>query len=179
MKDPASATLAVSVDNFRRRARELHKPRVEFLSEPLQQSRQPPGVLQRHRRKYPPPDPTRTSAPLIGITIAHPGFSRPSNTAIPHHVDWRVYLRHRDLEQIIGAKLAGLAAFRLRRSGWAWTPFLGSVPIVLFSFGGGVLADRMSRQLILVGSQVVQLTCAFRWLPSSRRRGARGAAPAV
>ena len=39
--------------------------------------------------------------------------------------------------------------------------FLGSIPIVLFSLVGGVLADRMSRQLILVGSQVVQLTCAF------------------
>lgn len=39
--------------------------------------------------------------------------------------------------------------------------FLGSIPIVLFSLVGGVLADRMSRQLILVGSQMVQLTCAF------------------
>jgi len=39
--------------------------------------------------------------------------------------------------------------------------FLGSIPIVLFSLVGGVLADRMSRQLILVGSQVVQLICAF------------------
>jgi predicted MFS family arabinose efflux permease len=39
--------------------------------------------------------------------------------------------------------------------------FLGSIPIVLFSLVGGVLADRMSRQLILVGSQVIQLTCAF------------------
>ncbi len=39
--------------------------------------------------------------------------------------------------------------------------FLGSIPIVLFSLVGGVLADRMSRQLILIGSQVVQLTCAF------------------
>jgi predicted MFS family arabinose efflux permease len=39
--------------------------------------------------------------------------------------------------------------------------FLGSIPIVLFSLVGGVLADRMSRQIILVGSQVVQLTCAF------------------
>jgi predicted MFS family arabinose efflux permease len=39
--------------------------------------------------------------------------------------------------------------------------FLGSIPIVLFSLVGGVLADRMSRQYLLVGSQVVQLTCAF------------------
>jgi len=39
--------------------------------------------------------------------------------------------------------------------------FLGSIPIVLFSLVGGVFADRMSRQHILVGSQVVQMSCAF------------------
>src|SRR5579871_2116002 len=39
--------------------------------------------------------------------------------------------------------------------------FLGSIPIVLFSLVGGVFADRMSRQHILVGSQVIQMCCAF------------------
>jgi len=39
--------------------------------------------------------------------------------------------------------------------------FLGSIPIVLFSLVGGVFADRMSRQHILVGSQVIQMICAF------------------
>jgi predicted MFS family arabinose efflux permease len=39
--------------------------------------------------------------------------------------------------------------------------FLGSIPIVLFSLVGGVLADRMSRQRLLVGSQVIQMACAF------------------
>ncbi len=39
--------------------------------------------------------------------------------------------------------------------------FLGSIPIVFFSLLGGVFADRTSRQNILIGSQVVQLTCAF------------------
>ncbi len=39
--------------------------------------------------------------------------------------------------------------------------FLGSIPIVLFSLVGGVFADRTARQNILIGSQVVQLTCAF------------------
>jgi predicted MFS family arabinose efflux permease len=39
--------------------------------------------------------------------------------------------------------------------------FLGSIPIVLFSLVGGVLADRMSRQRILVGSQIIQMACAF------------------
>ena len=39
--------------------------------------------------------------------------------------------------------------------------FLGSIPIVLFSLVGGVFADRTARQNILLGSQVVQLTCAF------------------
>jgi predicted MFS family arabinose efflux permease len=39
--------------------------------------------------------------------------------------------------------------------------FLGSIPIVLFSLVGGVLADRMARQRLLVGSQVIQMACAF------------------
>jgi len=39
--------------------------------------------------------------------------------------------------------------------------FLGGIPIVLFSLFGGVFADRTARQKILIGSQVIQLTCAF------------------
>jgi predicted MFS family arabinose efflux permease len=39
--------------------------------------------------------------------------------------------------------------------------FLGTIPIVLFSLVGGVLADRTARQTLLLGSQVVQMTCAF------------------
>jgi predicted MFS family arabinose efflux permease len=39
--------------------------------------------------------------------------------------------------------------------------FLGTIPIVLFSLVGGVLADRTERQKILIGSQMVQMTCAF------------------
>ncbi|HYL79011.1 MAG TPA: MFS transporter [Bryobacteraceae bacterium] len=39
--------------------------------------------------------------------------------------------------------------------------FLGGIPIVLFSLFGGVFADRTERQKILIGSQVVQLSCAF------------------
>jgi predicted MFS family arabinose efflux permease len=39
--------------------------------------------------------------------------------------------------------------------------FLGGIPIVLFSLVGGVFADRKSRQKLLLGSQAVQLTCAF------------------
>ena len=39
--------------------------------------------------------------------------------------------------------------------------FLGSIPIVLFSLVGGVFADRTERQKILLGSQFVQMTCAF------------------
>src|SRR6266481_4821034 len=39
--------------------------------------------------------------------------------------------------------------------------FLSGIPIVLFSLFGGVFADRTARQKILIGSQVVQLTCAF------------------
>jgi predicted MFS family arabinose efflux permease len=39
--------------------------------------------------------------------------------------------------------------------------FLGTIPIVLFSLVGGVLADRTARQNLLLGSQVVQMACAF------------------
>jgi predicted MFS family arabinose efflux permease len=39
--------------------------------------------------------------------------------------------------------------------------FLGTIPIVLFSLVGGVLADRTERQKLLLGSQVVQMMCAF------------------
>jgi MFS family permease len=39
--------------------------------------------------------------------------------------------------------------------------FLGSIPIFLFSLVGGVVADRMERRQVLIGSQVVQMSCAF------------------
>lgn len=39
--------------------------------------------------------------------------------------------------------------------------FLGTIPIVLFSLVTGVLADRTERQKLLLGSQIVQMTCAF------------------
>jgi predicted MFS family arabinose efflux permease len=39
--------------------------------------------------------------------------------------------------------------------------FLGNIPIFLFSLVGGVVADRVSRQRLLLGSQWVQLVCAF------------------
>ncbi len=39
--------------------------------------------------------------------------------------------------------------------------FLGDLPIMLFSLIGGVVADRIDRRRILLGSQYVQMTCAF------------------
>src|SRR5580693_6092909 len=47
------------------------------------------------------------------------------------------------------ARMLGLAAF------------LGSIPIVLFSLIGGVVADRMDRRRLLILSQWIQLICAF------------------
>jgi predicted MFS family arabinose efflux permease len=39
--------------------------------------------------------------------------------------------------------------------------FLGEIPIFLFSLLGGVLADRVDRRRVLLGSQFVQMSCAF------------------
>ncbi|MDX2181493.1 MAG: MFS transporter [Bryobacteraceae bacterium] len=39
--------------------------------------------------------------------------------------------------------------------------FLGQIPIFLFSLVGGVIADRYDRRILLIGSQIVQLACAF------------------
>jgi predicted MFS family arabinose efflux permease len=39
--------------------------------------------------------------------------------------------------------------------------FLGQIPIFLFSLIGGVAADRMDRRMLLIGSQLVQMSCAF------------------
>jgi len=39
--------------------------------------------------------------------------------------------------------------------------FLGELPILLFSLLGGVAADRKNRRHLLLGSQVLQMSCAF------------------
>jgi predicted MFS family arabinose efflux permease len=39
--------------------------------------------------------------------------------------------------------------------------FLGQIPIFLFSLVGGAVADRIDRRHVLLGSQYVQMTCAF------------------
>ncbi|HTT62842.1 MAG TPA: MFS transporter [Bryobacteraceae bacterium] len=39
--------------------------------------------------------------------------------------------------------------------------FLAQIPILLFSLIGGVIADRIDRRRVLLGSQYVQMTCAF------------------
>jgi predicted MFS family arabinose efflux permease len=39
--------------------------------------------------------------------------------------------------------------------------FLGQIPIFLFSLIGGVAADRTDRRMLLIGSQLVQMSCAF------------------
>jgi predicted MFS family arabinose efflux permease len=39
--------------------------------------------------------------------------------------------------------------------------FLGQLPIILFSLVGGVFADRLDRRKMLLGSQYIQMVCAF------------------
>lgn len=39
--------------------------------------------------------------------------------------------------------------------------FLGQIPIFMFTLAGGVVADRMDRRHVLIGSQIVQMACAL------------------
>jgi MFS family permease len=57
----------------------------------------------------------------------------------------------------------GWLIYRLSHSAFllALDPVLATVPIFLFSLIGGVIADRVERQYILIGSQYVQMACAF------------------
>jgi predicted MFS family arabinose efflux permease len=52
--------------------------------------------------------------------------------------------------------------YRLSHSAFllALDQFLGGIPIFLFSLIGGVVADRVERRKVLLGSQYVQLACA-------------------
>ena len=56
----------------------------------------------------------------------------------------------------------GWLIYRLSHSAFllALDQFLGGIPIFLFSLIGGVVADRVERRKILLGSQYVQMTCA-------------------
>src|SRR6201998_3871820 len=56
----------------------------------------------------------------------------------------------------------GWLVYRLSHSAFllALDQFLGGIPIFLFSLLGGVVADRVERRKILLGSQYVQMACA-------------------
>ena len=57
----------------------------------------------------------------------------------------------------------GWLVFSLTGSGFylGLTAFMGQLPIILFSLVGGVLADRIDRRKLLLGSQYVQMTTAL------------------
>jgi predicted MFS family arabinose efflux permease len=57
----------------------------------------------------------------------------------------------------------GWLIWRLSHSGFllALDQFLGGIPIFLFSLVGGVVADRIERRLVLLGSQYVQMSSAL------------------
>src|ERR1700729_4229962 len=56
----------------------------------------------------------------------------------------------------------GWLIYRLSHSAFllALDQFLGGIPIFLFSLIGGVVADRVERRRVLLGSQWVQMACA-------------------
>ena len=88
----------------------------------------------------------------------------------------------------------GWLIYRLSHSAFllALDQFLGGIPIFLFSLIGGVVADRVERRKVLLGSQYIQMAsaatltvpgghwtdvtsgtfCACRSSPASRRRSA-------
>ncbi len=57
----------------------------------------------------------------------------------------------------------GWLIYRLSHSPFllALDPVLATVPIFVFSLLGGVIADRVERRYILMGSQYIQMACAF------------------
>lgn len=67
----------------------------------------------------------------------------------------------------IGTWMQNLAqswlVYELTKSAWylGLDAFLGQIPIFLLSMFGGVVADRKDRRLILVCSQIVQMSCAI------------------
>jgi len=69
-------------------------------------------------------------------------------------VDWRLHFQHRHLD---ADRRPGWLIYRLSHSAFllALDQFLGGIPIFLFSLIGGVVADRVERRKILLGSQYV------------------------
>jgi MFS family permease len=83
--------------------------------------------------------------------------------------------RHRDFRLMwLGACTSSIGTW-MQRAAQSWLvlqlsgkpfllgldSFLGNIPILLFSLVGGVVADRVDRRRVLLGSQLVQMTSAF------------------
>jgi predicted MFS family arabinose efflux permease len=104
--------------------------------------------------------PVETQAFLLGLSIFRRTFRA---------------FRHRDFRLMwLGACVSTIGTF-VQQFAQSWLVydltknafylgldlFLGQLPIILFSLVGGVFADRLDRRKMLLGSQYIQMTCAF------------------
>jgi predicted MFS family arabinose efflux permease len=84
-------------------------------------------------------------------------------------------LRHRDFRLLWSGAFASTIGTWVQKAAQSWLVltltgsafylgldgFLGELPILLFTLIGGVVADRYNRRHLLLGSQWVQMACAF------------------
>jgi predicted MFS family arabinose efflux permease len=117
------------------------------------------------------------AASILHGTLNLRGAAHPGTIQITPAVFHRVFkaFQYRDFRLMwIGACTSSIGTWMqilaqswlvLNISGKAWLlgldAFLGGIPIFLFSLVGGVIADRMDRRKVLLGSQYVQMSCAF------------------
>ena len=103
--------------------------------------------------------------------------SDPTLATKPAGVFWRTFqaLRYRDFRLMWAGAFTSTAGTWMQKVAESWLvlemtgsafylgliAFLGDLPFLLFTLVGGVVADRIDRRKLLLGSQYVQMTCAF------------------
>ena len=160
LKDPGIRHLAVEVEDFDAGLKELRAKNVNIIARTVREQRQPSGFFHGSGRQLPAPDQPRETASLGTGTVLRRVFKA---------------FEYRDFRLLwIGACTSSVGTW-MQTVAQNWLvleltnspfllgldSFLGQIPIFLFSLIGGVVADRADRRKLLVGSQMVQMSCAF------------------